>query len=169
MAQGSRPAGILSIAALAVVVAAAQPRPEFGGPVVSSVERFNLYTGCAPVEVVAELSERDAARPARLTRDAIGAVAYERLEAAGLLETGAAHKLNLGVGVMGGTLTMWVRFLKPLHDPLAAQTRHAATWIRFTSGAHLGQTQAILDTLGQHVDTFITAYRRINQEACDQA
>lgn len=159
----------LLMAALAVAaVLAAQQQPEFGGPVVSASERFKLYTGCAPVEVVAELEVRDAPRPVELTRKEVSGAARARLEAAGLLGTRAAHTLNLGVAVFGGEVTLWVRFLKPLHDPLTAQTRPAATWVRFTAGRHPVRPQTILSTLGHHIDTFINAYQRVNREDCGE-
>ena len=162
----------LRVMALGMLAGAAalagQPRPDFGGRVVSAAERFDLYTGCAPVEVAVELYKTNPVRPVELTRAAIGATGYERLEAAGLLATDTPHKLNLGVSVIGDTLTFWARFFKQLDDPLTKQTRASPTWMRFTAGPHLGRTQAVLDTLGQHVDNFITSYQRVNGEACGE-
>jgi hypothetical protein len=139
-------------------------------------EQLDLFSLCSPGErmdvVVDDLPGHAAG--AGLTGGAIREAVEGRLRRARLLDPNAEPLVHVEI-VLGEPEGEHIPFysveVRYLRDLVAERLRLAAlaeTWS--TGGAGQGDAASFLDHLGNHVDTFIAEYRRVQaSEACVEA
>ena len=104
-----------------------------------------------------------------LTEGALQATAESRLRAA-RLDTEDATKAGLAylyvnVNVTGRAVGVSVQYNKFLTDEFG-KAAPASTWHTGSTGTHGGDASYIVSNLSQHLDRFLAAYLRVNEEAC---
>ena len=122
----------------------------------ADVERFELYTDCAPLVVWVT---------ARLTARATAA-AESRLRAARLFVE-AYTGFDTGAPILGvaiGSYSLDLSVMKMLLDPVTDISNYAFTWGRSWIGP--GDDDGLFSKLSQGVDEFLAAYLRVNGAAC---
>ena len=152
----------LSLALLLVPVAAAQDTIE------EQRERFQLFNACRPMTLVVEYLS-DYAKEIGLNREALQAAAESRLRAARLytedyVNTGLAH-LYVDVHVVGQAFHISLEYKKWVTDEFG-QSSAASTWDVGSTGTHGGTASYVVSGLSEHLDTFLAAYLRVNEQAC---
>ena len=125
---------------LAVVLAAFVPGQATAQ---SSLERFQLFNECSPMDLVVEYLSDDAAA-IDLTKERIETLAESRLRAARLYDAEGDAHLYIRVGVLvsenrrGGAYSIEVNFRKHLYDAASDVTASAQTWDVGSIGTHGG-------------------------------
>ena len=151
-------AGLALAAALAAVPSHAQ----------TDRERFELWTGCGPVRVVADLAEQphDGAAGTGLAEADAAAAARARLRAARLHDGEATPSLYVNVTVPGGAYAVTLLLFKPMRDLASGGTGLAVSWFDGSAGTHGGDAGHILSAVAENTDRFIGEYLRANADAC---
>lgn len=135
-------------------------------------ERFDLFNSCKPVYLwIGELP--DSATAIGLTEEALQAAAESRLRIAQLYTEDASKSdyALLSVAVAMGSLIFdtTVSYKKALTDAFGV-TGLATTWnSRTMITFHEGKPSLIVSDLSQHLDKFLAAYLRVNEEACEES
>ena len=159
-------ATLLATPALAREISGTALEPDFPAPLVSDADRFNLYTGCAQFSLSVSFAKSATRTPSKLTRKIITDSAVLRMSGAGLLGD-SRYSMQIGVRAAGAAATLWLFFLKPLHDPLIGQTRQAVSGSRIVTGAGMRPPGHALAAVGHIVDEFLRKYQMVNREACE--
>ena len=129
-------------------------------------ERFELFTYCSPMYLLVEGLGENAKRIG-LTHKSLFAAAESRLRAARLFEPAdkPGPYLYVNVNVSGSAFSVSVEFNKVFRDRgNSGVLGYATTWNAGAVG--IGDENYIVSTLQQHLDKFIAAYLRVNEEAC---
>ena len=155
-------------AAVGLTFALALP---LGGQEVTDRERFELFTECAPVKMIAPITGEEA-EEIGLTEDRIHTMAESRLRAARLWseEPASTGFLAVGVAVFREAYSYKVTFTKWVYD--SSGSRHLArTWHRPSAawpaiGTHGGDAGFIMQILSEELDAFILEYLRVNEGSC---
>ena len=139
------------------------------GQEVTDYERFQLFTECAPLKVLAPISGEEA-EEIGLTQNRILTMAESRLPAARLWSDGLSVFLSIGVAVFRGAYAYKVAFTKWAYDSSGGQ-HMAQTWVRPSAawpaiGTHGGDAGFIMQSLSEELDAFILEYLRVNEESC---
>ena len=133
----------------------------------SSIERFKLFNACRPVEFLIEPFDGDEATIG-LTRAALQAAAESRLRRARLytelFERPDAGMLIVNVGVAARAFRISVQYLKVVTDEFG-ESAPTPTWSSSSFGV-ASNAGFIVSSLSQHLDRFLAAYLRVNEEAC---
>ena len=136
---------------------------------VSAYDRFELFNECRPMDLTVEDYEDDAGwTDIGLTVDRIQTMAESRLRAARLYDATVLPYLDVNVHVARGGFSLRVNYRKRLYDPVSDESFYATTWTIGGTGTHSGDAGFILQSLSEHLDGFILAYLRVNEDACDQ-
>ena len=147
------------------------PPPRPIPPSLSGVDAFALWNECAPIALIVEGLDDEAAAIA-LTMERIQTLAEIRLRAARLYDAAARHHLYVRVGVLvsenrrGGAYSIEVLFKKYLRDGVSDQNGFAAAWDTTSYGTHSGNAGFILQSVSEHLDRFVLEYLRVNEIAC---
>ena len=134
-------------------------------------ERFRLFNGCAPINLIVEDLPDDAAN-IDLAKKRIQTMAESRLRAARLFDAKALPSLYISIGVLvsenrrGGAFNINVQLRKYLRDSALNLNGFATTWMRGSFGTHGGNAGYILQGLSEFLDEFILEYLRVNEAAC---
>ncbi len=151
----------LALAALLVPTAAGQDAAQL-------LERFELFNACKPMQLLIEDLHSDAA-DIGLTKEALQAAAESRLRAARLYtedyERADFARLYVNVNVVGPAYSISVEYQKTVRDVFRG-VGTATTWDSGSAGTHEGDADYIVSPLSQHLDRFLAAYLRVNEEAC---
>ena len=161
------------LAALAGPVAADSAEARF--------EWFQLLTHCAPMGLIVVDLRGDAKRIG-LTRESLILAAESRLRAARLFEPddsiiagSTLPYLYVEVHVVGSAFSVNIHLNKFLWDhelgnkifwDYSDLSGYAATWETGSTGTHGGNGNYVLSSLQRHLDKFMAAYLRVNEEAC---
>ena len=136
---------------------------------VSAFDRFKLFNECGPMNLSVEDYGDDADRSdIGLTVDRIQTMAESRLRAARLYNATALPYLYVNVNVAKRGYSVDVDYNKVVYDAVSGETNYAKTWTTGGTGTHVGDAGFILQGLSEHLDRFILAYLRVNEDACDQ-
>ena len=152
------------------------------------IDRRELFTGCQPVRLYAEVV--DAKRTTDLTEDRIRTMAESRLRAARLFADEYSDvALLISVHVAGQAFSSDVSLrqdvylrqgqtwpgpgLQFLHEPLtplelSGDFGSASTWQDRITGTHGGDGGYILQGVSEQLDRFVLEYLRVNEEACER-
>ena len=154
----------LALLPLAALLTEAAP----GQDVASRIERFWLFNACRPMElVVEELGDEE--YEIGLTLGNLKAATARRLRAARLYtedpEKADFAYLDVYVNVFGPAYTILVEYKKKVADAFG-QAGKAVTWNTGSTGTHGKDAGFIVSSLSQHLDRFLAAYLRVNEEAC---
>lgn len=130
-------------------------------------ERFQLYTGCLPLELAVLVAGRRAAEIG-LTRERLQTLGESRLRAARLFRQRAPSALVLRVSTLGAgggsAFSVAVQLWKPVQDRNGYSFR-APTW-RGGAVGQGGDAGFILQGVSEYVDEFILEYLRVNEADC---
>ena len=153
-------AGIAAAVLAITLPAAAQAEAE-------AWERFELFTECAPMQVLAGVFVTDADAVARnLTEESLRAVAESRLRAARLYADAAPYGLTVAVNVTGPAFRIDVDFDQWLLNPGTRQQGWARTWTLGNVGTHGNDAGYIRGIVAEYLDQFLADYLRANESAC---
>ena len=159
-----------------------------GSEAVERVKRFQLYTGCSPLWVLAFVAGDDA-KTMGLTRDRLQAAAESRLRAARLytehrfgrideflssLLAGEPDPkipksppyLSVATEVDGDAFLVQVHLQKTLSDPASGEESQATTWGSGRYGTHAGRAGHIVQLVAEELDRFLVEYLRVNEKDC---
>ena len=140
---------------------------------VSDLDRFSLYNACAPMRLVVEELNDDAAAIG-LTEARIRTLAESRLRGARLYDNSplGAARLYIRVSVLnfadgrGGAFAYDMNYGKRLHDSMTDLTLPTDTWAKSNFGTHTGDAGYILQGVSERLDYFVLEYLRVNEAAC---
>ena len=123
---------------------------------VTSIDRFQLWNKCRPVNLVVEHS---------LSEERITIAVRSKLRAARLYDADAQTWLH--IREYGASLTTGVtaQYTKELTDTISGESAWMITWSRIREGVLVGVGFA-LESASQLTDEFIDEYLRVNADAC---
>ena len=132
-------------------------------------QRFQLYTGCAPVGVFVSDLSKDAIGIG-LTKAAIQASVRNalRLHLIYTPEEQPSITLRLSVQVYRGAFAITLALIKPIWDYFTESMKPAITWHFSSMGTHAGDVEHILFHVRLLVWQFIDHYRTINEGDCER-
>ena len=134
---------------------------------VSHYDRFRLWHGCLPTDLVVEDLPKNAT-DIGLTREAIAVAVRSRLRAARLYDADAASAyLYVNVNVVGPAYNIRFSYNKWLKDQVSGEEGFATTWNFGGAGTHGKDSGYILSNVSQYADRFIDEYLRVNAGACE--
>ena len=136
---------------------------------VTAFDRFRLFNECGPMKFLVEEYKDEADwADIGLTMDRLQTMAESRLRAARLYDATVVPYLYVNVNVVSSAYSLRVAYNKLMYDGASGETSYAATWAIGSAGTHGGNAGFILQSLSEHLDGFILAYLRVNEDACDQ-
>ena len=129
-------------------------------------DRFQLWTDCAPVELVVERLTQDAI-DIGLTVESLETLVRSRLRSARIYTNNSrSNYLYLKVAVVGRAFSSNLRFNKRVIDTFSGLSRRAVVWDHEPMGTHGGDAGFIRQFTSESVDVFIDEYLRVNAESC---
>ena len=135
----------------------------------SGFDRFKLFNECRPMNLAVEQYKDNAAwADIGLTVDRLQTMAESRLRAARLYDARALPYLYVNVNVVGRGFSWGMDYKKLVYDAVSDETFYATTWNIGSAGTHGGDAGYILQSVSESLDSFILAYLRVNEDACDQ-
>ena len=163
------------LTALIVLGAADVIAQETEYTVEQQIERFQLFTGCAPMRLLVEGLPPGAGQIG-LTEGAITRAVESRLRSARLYTSDGEYFNYYTLYVQVGVLDLegrWrslpysvdIYFQQRLYNSRVEHTGTAKTW--HTGSYGQGGSQFILGSISEHMDKFLTEYLRVNEAACN--
>ena len=162
---------ILPAVALALVLAA----PSGAAEKVTKLDRFQLWNGCRPVDLVVEGLPDDAGKIG-LRKEDIETAVRARLRGARIYEENARSYLYVNINVLSPAFGVLVEFKRHVEvllpfwvkpegmDPL---TGYATGWNLGSIGVHgAAGSGYVLSAVARHTDKFIDEFLRVNADAC---
>ena len=134
--------------------------------------RFQLFANCEPVRFVVGYRSQDAQVP-NLTKESVVNSVESRLRSARLYEpdnltiledNSALLEVNVNIALTAFTIRF--KLYKIVKDLYTDITFLASTWEIGFIGTHGNDAGFILNNISQHMDEFLVAYLRANEEAC---
>ena len=135
----------------------------------SELDRFRLYTGCAPVSLLVEGLPIKATEIG-LFKDDILTTVRSRLRGARIYSSNPEHTpyLYVNVNVVGHAFSIKIALEKYVTDLETELIFPAQTWQSGITGTYGGQGSGyILQSIGQTMDLFIDEYLAVNESACE--
>ena len=74
--------------------------------------------------------------------------------------------LYIQISVLGAAFSISVEHKKLVFDRVSGETTFATTWSSGSIGTHERGAGFILQSLARHLDRFLAAYLRVNEEDC---
>ena len=136
---------------------------------VSSMDRFELWNVCQPIDLLVEHLGDDAVKMG-LTREAIATTVRSRLRATRLYRRSSRPypylyvKVDTLSGGGGTAVNVSLEFTKQVLDRISGHHGAASTWD--TGAVGWADAASILSTVSQLTDKFIDEYLRVNESAC---
>ena len=158
----------------ALVLALVLTSPASAAEIVTEVDRFRLWNGCQPVDLVIE-GLSDDARKIDLRKEDVGTTVRSRLRGARIYQEHRLPYLYVNAFVTETAFSVDVEFVRLVEallpfwykpegmDPL---TGDATSWSSESAGTHGGRSDYILSWIARHTDEFIDEYLRVNADAC---
>ena len=133
------------------------------------LDRFRLWNKCGPMSLHVVDPLPDALRIG-LTKKQVERNIRSRLRAARLYSEDAPVRLDVDAYVHSTAFPIFVRFQKPVIEPLSQNAALAATWYRGGSAGTYGEGGGgyVLSAVARHIDRFIDEYYRVNEDACSR-
>ena len=168
-AEGTDEKGFMKVLFLAVLMAFYPGSVRAQEPT-TSLERFRLFNACRPMALVIE-SMSEGAAAIGLTKELLQAAAESRLRAARLYTEDLSSRsdysyLYVNVNVVGPASSISVEYKKEVVD-MFGKSGIATTWDTGSAGT-ARNSGVILSYFSQHLDQFLAAYLRVNEEDCRQ-
>lgn len=135
------------------------------GEAQSTLERFQLFNNCQPMDLFVEGLDSDATGIG-LTEQSIQNVVESRLRSARLYDPNATPYLYANVTVTDRAFVATLSYTKWLDDPVTGLSSFATTWDTGAVGSHGRDANFILSTVSRQMDEFLVEYLRVNDEAC---
>lgn len=138
---------------------------------VNDKDRFDLWTGCKPLDLVVEGLDEDAL-DIGLQEDDIVKSVQSRLRAARIFGASEDAVLYVHVGILPRTIPSRGVYVldfsleRLLHDQDSDLNNFATTWESGSFGIIDDGAEGILSEISKHTDEFIDEYLRVNAEAC---
>ena len=79
---------------------------------------------------------------------------------------GLHPKLVVEIHVVGAAFVAEAMYMKPVTDDVSEVRSGATTWLSGQIGTHGGQSNFVLSSIYQTIDTFIDEYLRVNHMVC---
>lgn len=165
--MAARPALLGATFFIIVLAILGAPRPSRAGrtAVPPALERFSLYASCQPMNLVVETLHPNAATFG-LRKDAIQAAVESRLRSARIYDSDAGAYLYVNVNTVGAAFGIDLEYRKRVLDVVSQEMSFAATWTQGITGTHSRNASYILSNISQAMDSFLSAWLRVNEEAC---
>ena len=134
----------------------------------SSSERFELWADCKPMGVGVGVEDEGKAAT-RLTEKSVRSAVESRMRAARLYsDEGTGLWLDVSVDrLSGGAFLIAIVFRKIRLDIETGKKGFPVSWR--TSSFGTGTPEFVRSALAEHMDSFLAAYLRVNEEACGKA
>lgn len=129
----------------------------------TSLERFRLFTNCMPIDYVIEGLTSDG-ETIGLSEKVLQNAVESRLRSARIYDSEMDRYLYININVTRRSFGMSVDFRKVVFDTDSEEVGFATTWSIGSTG--VGDADYILSALYQKMDSFISNYLRVNEEAC---
>ena len=137
------------------------------------LDRFRLFTNCAPLPLVVFVDGREE-EEAELEEleERLRTMAESRLRAARLyggpavIGSTSSRSLRVFVNIAGPAFKFSVTLRKRLRDEVAAVHGEAPTWAREALGTHGDDMDHIARGVSESLDAFILQYLRVNEGRC---
>ena len=165
-------AAIIMIAALALIATSASASAS--AKEVSDKDRFKLWNGCRPVDLVVEGLTDDSGKIG-LHHEDINTAVRSRLRGARIYDDDASPYLYVNVHVVGRAYAINFEFIRYVEvaipswlkpEGMGQLTGFAPTWVRGSTGTHGSSAGFILSAVARHSDEFVDEYLRVNADAC---
>ena len=138
---------------------------------VSERDRFQLWTGCKPLEILVSQINKNATAIG-LTKEQVEVAARSRLRTARIYASEVklgqpSIYVNVDIG-KSGTFLVSVELLKWLEDEINGIYGFwsATTWDTYGFGTHGNNSTTIVSLVSQLTDKLIDEYLRVNADAC---
>ena len=153
---------IVGMAALGLLAAAAQNAAAL------DIEKRNLFSLCAPLNIVAEPMRDDLARKISLHGPAIERVLESKLDAVQLFDADSNEFLSARVSLAddGDFFSVEVGLNRFVGNMGYGIGGIVTLWSTRTLGRHGGSDQAILQAVATLTDEFLGHYLGVNREEC---
>ncbi|MXY14205.1 MAG: hypothetical protein F4Y53_00715 [Proteobacteria bacterium] len=153
---------IMAMAALGLLAAAVQ------NAVALDIEKRNLFSLCAPLNVVSEPLRDDLARKIGLLGPAIERVLESKLDAAHLFDADSNEFLSarVSLGDAGDFFSVEVSLNRFVGNMGYGIGGIVTLWTTRTLGRHGGSDQAILQAVAALSDEFLGHYLYVNEAEC---
>lgn len=138
---------------------------------VTHKDRFDLWTGCKPLNLHVEGLDADALDIGLKEDDIIKSV-QSRLRSARIFDINEETVLYVQVSILPRTFLSRGVYLidfnleKVLHDRASGISNFAATWESGSFGIVGDGSEGVLSEVSKHADKFIDEYLRVNAAAC---
>ena len=134
-----------------------------------TLERFELFTGCAPIGLSVRELPSDA-KKINLTEKAIKNSVESRLRSGRIFNNELLpYSLDVGVNIVGYSFSINLGFYKPVRDVKFPELFGiAVSWERGLTGTHGEDANFILSSLSKMIDEFLVEYFRVNEKACNK-
>ncbi len=157
-----------AIGLLALIAVSLASGSSVGAEKVSDYDRFQLWNGCKPIDLVVEVHATKEDGDVVPTEKAVEVAVRSRLRGARLYDPDGAAYLYAYIHVVGTAFRQEIEFWKRVHDLASGQTYGTAIWEVGSTGTHGGNADYILGGTARHVDEFIDEYLRVNASECSR-
>ncbi|MDE0098798.1 MAG: hypothetical protein OXM87_04160 [Truepera sp.] len=135
------------------------------GEAQSTVERFQLFNDCQPIDIVVERLPREAGEIG-LRGEAIQATVESRLRSAHLYDPEAVPFLYINVNVGPRAFHISLEFHKEVRDLASGLSSTAPTWLTGVTGTHGRDSGYLLSLISRQIEEFLGEFLEVNGEAC---
>ena len=131
-----------------------------------TIERFELFNNCEPMYLLVENLPPDAAEIG-LSKQGVQAAVESRLRSARLYDSsGSSSYLYVNVNVVGAAFGVELEYYQRVLTLESGLRGSAVTWGTGLTGTHGRDANYILSLVSRLMDTFLSKYLRVNEEAC---
>ena len=165
-------AKMIIVAALVLVIGVITGNSETTGGV--DIETRQLYTACAPMDIVIESLNPEYSQHTGLTEKAVLNAVESRIRTARLFaatidqDRDRDQYLYVRVAIFNNAFSIRVALYRFVKDIGYGLSSYVAVWERATVGTHGNNGQYILGSVSEFMDHFLAAYLRVNEEHCSR-
>ena len=136
----------------------------------TQLDRFELYTACARIDLLISVYEESDNDLAGLTEESVRRAVTSRLRSARLLtsDSPSTPYLRVAVSGIGNAFSIRIRLNKPVFDSASGLSFSTPTWLTGTTGTHGRNGQFVRGAVAELMDEFIDEYLRVNEAACSR-
>lgn len=139
---------------------------------VASRDRFDLFTGCEPIDLIVADLDNDAIGLG-LSKDSIETMVQSKLIENNIYDGKKDDYLFVYVNTLpskrltASAYVIDVEFEKVLFDENTGLNNFATTWQAGSLGVTGNEIEGILESVSRHTDNFIAEYLEVNKDSCD--
>ena len=157
----------LAIAVLLALSSTGQAADQKALEYEKAIERFQFYNACQPM--VLAVGHNAAAGRIGVKKKALHAAVESRLRAARLYTDSPTSEgsaaLTVKVDVVGEAFDISVQYIKVLTDEFGTRVPSMA-WGTSSFGTHGRDATGLVAYVSEHLDKFLAAYLRVNEDDC---